>query len=106
MNRKSIYAWILVLLVAFVSLPVRPAAALGTASYDYNFEESLKPWVPASSLDSCVDGKTLQLVLETGKGMIPGQNRFAQLSSACGSNTWMLASLPTTATRFMVTFDA
>lgn len=106
MNRKSIYASILALLVVFVSLPLRPAAAISTTSYTFDFEQSLKPWVPASSRDKCVDGKTLQLVLETGKGMIPGQNMFAQLSSACGSNTWMQASLASDANAFAVSFDA
>ncbi len=103
MNRKHFAMWLVMSLLTLAALPIRQAAAY--EGFSYGFDESLKPWTAGSGYDKCVNGKTLQLALDNPEALKPGNNKYAALTSECGSNTWMVATLMTEATAFKVQFD-
>ncbi len=102
MNRKHFTAWLLALLVMLAALPVRQVAAAEVFSYD--FQKTLKPWLARSTHDQCINSKTLRLALDDGLGL--NINQYAALTSTCGSDTFMVATLQTEATSFTVQFEA
>lgn len=104
MNRKHFSAWLLALFVMLAALPVRQAAAAESIGYD--FQKTLQPWSATSTREECVNSKTLQLAIEESFFGGPEMNQYAALTSTCGSNTWMVATLVTDANEFTVQFDA